>query len=214
MAAMEGIDAAYYLVHSMGASTDFSAKDREAATTFPRRGRRGAPRRIVYLGGLGHDDDPDLSAHLKSRHEVGRVLAEGPVPVTELPRRGDHRFRQRELRDAALPHRGPAGHDLPPLGAQPLSADRHRRRAVLPRRRAGRRPRRGAGPRSRRARRPQLPRHDAHLRRGGGAPPATDPARPGLVTEPVVALDRPRDPAAHRPRPAAGGESDQRGRGR
>ena len=41
-------------------------------------------RQLVYLGGLGSDDDPDLSPHLASRHEVGRVLAAGPVPVTEL----------------------------------------------------------------------------------------------------------------------------------
>ena len=52
------------------------------------------------------------------------------------------------------------------------------------------------------------------LRRGRRAPPAADPARAGLVTEPVVALGGPRDPAAHRPGPAAGGEPDQRGRGR
>ena len=38
----------------------------------------------MYLGGLGRDDDPDLSRHLQSRHEVGRVLAGGPVPVIEL----------------------------------------------------------------------------------------------------------------------------------
>ena len=38
----------------------------------------------MYLGGLGRDDDPNLSRHLQSRHEVGRVLADGPVPVIEL----------------------------------------------------------------------------------------------------------------------------------
>ncbi|MDX6326286.1 MAG: hypothetical protein QOK15_2640, partial [Nocardioidaceae bacterium] len=84
VAAMEGMDAAYYLVHSMGASTDFSSRDREAATTFRDAAAETGLRRIVYLGGLGRDDDPHLSAHLQSRHEVGRVLADGPVPVTEL----------------------------------------------------------------------------------------------------------------------------------
>lgn len=84
VAAMDGMDAAYYLVHSMGASTDFSSKDREAASTFRDAAAEAELQRIVYLGGLGRDDDPKLSAHLQSRHEVGGVLADGPVPVTEL----------------------------------------------------------------------------------------------------------------------------------
>jgi len=83
-AAMEGVDAAYYLVHSMGGSTDFSAEDRDAATKFRDAAADAGLRRIVYLGGLGADDDPKLSPHLRSRHEVGRVLADGAVPVTEL----------------------------------------------------------------------------------------------------------------------------------
>ncbi len=82
--ALEGIDSAYYLVHSMGGSADFVAQDREAAAAFRDAAAKAGVRRLVYLGGLGRDDDPKLSIHLKSRHEVGRVLAEGPVPVTEL----------------------------------------------------------------------------------------------------------------------------------
>jgi len=82
--AMEGADAAYYLVHSMGGDVDFSARDREAATTFRQAAAEAGLSRIVYLGGLGRDDDPTLSRHLGSRHEVGRVLADGPVPVVEL----------------------------------------------------------------------------------------------------------------------------------
>ena len=83
-AAMAGVDAAYYLVHSMGASSSFEQHDREAAGAFRDAAADASLARIVYLGGLGRDDDPDLSRHLASRHEVGRVLAEGPVPVTEL----------------------------------------------------------------------------------------------------------------------------------
>ena len=82
--AMDGVDAAYYLVHSMGGGTDFSARDREAAATFRDAAGRASIERIVYLGGLGRDDDPNLSRHLQSRHDVGRVLAGGPVPVIEL----------------------------------------------------------------------------------------------------------------------------------
>ena len=84
-AALEGCDAAYYLVHGMGGSAGFAEHDRESAAAFrDAAARTNGLRRIVYLGGLGADDDPDLSVHLRSRHEVGRVLAGGPVPVTEL----------------------------------------------------------------------------------------------------------------------------------
>ena len=82
--AMTGVDAAYYLVHSMGGGTDFDERDAKAATTFRKAAADADVRRIIYLGGLGRDDDPNLSKHLRSRHQVGRVLAEGPVPVTEL----------------------------------------------------------------------------------------------------------------------------------
>jgi uncharacterized protein YbjT (DUF2867 family) len=83
--ALAGATAAYYLVHSMGGSADFAAQDRAVARTF----REAADatdglEQIVYLGGLGDEHDADLSHHLSSRHEVGRVLAEGRVPVTEL----------------------------------------------------------------------------------------------------------------------------------
>jgi uncharacterized protein YbjT (DUF2867 family) len=82
--AMAGCDAAYYLVHSMGGNADFAEHDRLAARAF--RDAAAVTEgmgQVVYLGGLGQDG-PDLSPHLASRHEVGRILAEGPVPVTEL----------------------------------------------------------------------------------------------------------------------------------
>lgn len=82
--AMARVDVAYYLVHSMGGSGAFDETDRRAATAFRDAAARARVGRIVYLGGLGRDDDPDLSRHLRSRHEVGRALAAGPVPITEL----------------------------------------------------------------------------------------------------------------------------------
>ena len=82
--AMAGVDVAYYLVHSMGGPAAFDEEDRRAASCFRDAAGDAGTGRIVYLGGLGRDDDPDLSRHLRSRHEVGRVLASGPVPVTEL----------------------------------------------------------------------------------------------------------------------------------
>lgn len=86
VAAMEGCDAAYYLLHSMGTSGDepFADRDRRLAETFRDAAATAGLRQLVYLGGLGDEDDPDLSPHLASRHEVGRVLAAGDVPVTEL----------------------------------------------------------------------------------------------------------------------------------
>ncbi len=82
--ALDGIEAAYFLVHSMGGHAAFDEADRHAAGTFRDACAAAGVARIVYLGGLGRDDDPNLSRHLQSRHEVGRVLADGPVPVTEL----------------------------------------------------------------------------------------------------------------------------------
>jgi uncharacterized protein YbjT (DUF2867 family) len=81
--ALEGVDVAYYLVHSMGGSPAFDQEDRRAANSFRGAAEGAGIRRIVYLGGLGRDDDPRLSRHLRSRHEVGRLLGSGPVPVTE-----------------------------------------------------------------------------------------------------------------------------------
>ncbi len=82
--ALAEVDAATFLVHSMGGTAAFEEEDRKAAATFRDACADADVKRIVYLGGLGRDDDPKLSRHLQSRHEVGRVLADGPVPVTEL----------------------------------------------------------------------------------------------------------------------------------
>jgi uncharacterized protein YbjT (DUF2867 family) len=82
--ALAGIDVAYYLVHSMGGDGSFDEVDRRAAVAVREAAERRQVGRIVYLGGLGRDDDPSLSRHLRSRHEVGRLLAGGGVPVTEL----------------------------------------------------------------------------------------------------------------------------------
>lgn len=81
--ALEGCDTAYYLIHSMGGPGSFQDADRIAARNFAAAAEAAGVGRIIYLGGLGDEDDR-LSAHLGSRHEVGRALASGPVPVTEL----------------------------------------------------------------------------------------------------------------------------------
>lgn len=79
--AMEGIEIAYYMVHSMGSSGSFEEMDRRAAHHFGWAARQAGVRRIIYLGGLGGGDD--LSAHLRSRQEVGAILATY-VPTLEL----------------------------------------------------------------------------------------------------------------------------------
>ena len=79
------VDVAYYLVHSMtDASSGFSDRDRKFAATFRDVAGTAGVGRIVYLGGLGDENDADLSAHLRSRQEVGRILSSGPTPVIEL----------------------------------------------------------------------------------------------------------------------------------
>jgi uncharacterized protein YbjT (DUF2867 family) len=79
-AALEGMDVAYYLVHSLE-RPDFEDVDRQAATIFARCATGSHLQRIIYLGGLGRGD---LSPHLASRQEVGRILSAGSVPVTEF----------------------------------------------------------------------------------------------------------------------------------
>ena len=81
--ALEGIDVAYYLVHSMGAHGDYLEKDRVAARNFGDAARQAGVGRIVYLGGLATGDDA-LSKHLKSRLETGEALRKSGVPVVEF----------------------------------------------------------------------------------------------------------------------------------
>src|SRR5664279_1049879 len=80
--AMDGVDVAYYLVHSLG-SDDFEQRDAEAATAFGHVAATAGLRQIIYLGGLGDIDD-NLSAHLRSRRDVEQLLGLGGVPVTVL----------------------------------------------------------------------------------------------------------------------------------
>ncbi|MFT4710074.1 MAG: hypothetical protein ACI8Q9_001201 [Planctomycetota bacterium] len=81
--ALEGIDVAYYLVHSMGSSDGFEQTDREAAIQFGQAAKAAGVRRVIYVGGLGRDDE-NLSPHLRSRHEVGHLLRESGVGVVEF----------------------------------------------------------------------------------------------------------------------------------
>jgi len=81
-AALEGVDLAYYLVHSMAAGREFGRLDLEAAEHFAVAAAAAGVRRIVYLGGLIPEDAD--SEHLVSRRDTGERLRAGPVPVTEI----------------------------------------------------------------------------------------------------------------------------------
>lgn len=81
--AMDGVDVAVYLVHGIGAGPDWVAQEARDAENFRRAAEVAGVERIIYLGGMGADVE-NLSVHLASRHVVGRTLAAGPIPVTEL----------------------------------------------------------------------------------------------------------------------------------
>ncbi len=81
-AALDGVDVAVYLVHSLD-DPDFERKDAEAARNFSKAAAAAGVRQIIYMGGLGADD-ADLSAHLRSRREVEGLLGQDGVPVTVL----------------------------------------------------------------------------------------------------------------------------------
>jgi uncharacterized protein YbjT (DUF2867 family) len=80
--AFQGVDTAYYLIHSMGSGSNFEVEDRRAARFFAAAARNAGVRRIVYFGGLGRGKD--LSPHLASRQEVGEILRTSGVPTIEL----------------------------------------------------------------------------------------------------------------------------------
>jgi uncharacterized protein YbjT (DUF2867 family) len=81
-AALRRVGAAYYLVHSMGGGRRYAQDDRTGAANFARAARENGVKKIVYLGGLGSGET--LSAHLKSRQEVGRILRESGVDTVEF----------------------------------------------------------------------------------------------------------------------------------
>lgn len=83
--ALQDVEVAWYLLHSMNSSDDFVAEEKAMAQTFADAAREAGVSRIVYLGGL-HPDVPldELSDHLRSRVEVGQVLIDSGVPTAAL----------------------------------------------------------------------------------------------------------------------------------
>jgi uncharacterized protein YbjT (DUF2867 family) len=81
--AAHGCFAAYYLVHSLTSTRDFSSLEKQSAKNMVLAAENAGLARIIYLGGLGRED-AGLSKHLLSRYEVGSILKRGRVPVTIL----------------------------------------------------------------------------------------------------------------------------------
>ncbi len=81
--AAEGVDVAWFLIHSMTGTYEYATLDRTIATRFGQACRSAGVSRIVYLGGL-YPDDVRLSPHLESRREVGQILMESGVPTAVL----------------------------------------------------------------------------------------------------------------------------------
>lgn len=81
-AALQGVDVAFYLIHSMGTSDDYSTLDRESAENFRVACVAAGVKRIIYLGGLGVKES--ASEHLLSRIETGEVLTAQPDKVQTI----------------------------------------------------------------------------------------------------------------------------------
>ena len=86
-AATEGVETAFYLLHSMEGSkkewAEFANREKQQAQNFLKAATQSGVKRIIYLGGLVNES-LHLSKHMKSRHDVGKILASGDIPVTEL----------------------------------------------------------------------------------------------------------------------------------
>lgn len=80
--ALDGCNAAFFLVHSIGEGRDFRRREVQAAAHFAQVAGRAGVRRLVYLGGVAPSGR--CSEHLRSRLEVGEALRAGPVPTVEL----------------------------------------------------------------------------------------------------------------------------------
>ena len=85
--ATNGIETAFYLLHSMEGSkkewAEFANREKQQAENFLKAATESGVKRIIYLGGLVNEG-LELSKHMKSRHDVGKILASGNIPVTEL----------------------------------------------------------------------------------------------------------------------------------
>jgi uncharacterized protein YbjT (DUF2867 family) len=85
--AMDGVEVAFYLLHSMEGDSkhwqEFASREKTQAQNFLEAATQAGVKKIIYLGGLVNES-LDLSPHMKSRKEVGDILSSGNIPVTQL----------------------------------------------------------------------------------------------------------------------------------
>lgn len=81
-AVFDGVDTAFYLVHSMHSGAEFEAREHQAAENFAAAARAGQVKRIIYLGGLAQGEE--LSPHMRSRADTGDTLRASGIPVIEF----------------------------------------------------------------------------------------------------------------------------------
>ena len=122
VAAMNGVDQAYYLVHSMASGPGFAELDRQAAANFGRAAARAGVRRIVYLGGLGEDRRFAVDTSEEPPGN-GRGAARSGRAGRRVPRLDRHWSRQPVVRDDPRAGRAAAGDDLPEVGRHAHPAD-------------------------------------------------------------------------------------------
>lgn len=80
--ALQGVDVAFYLLHSINSSTQFDQVEKEMASTFAKAAAENKVSQIIYLGGIANDSK--TSRHLQSRTDTGIELARHGIPVLEL----------------------------------------------------------------------------------------------------------------------------------
>ena len=82
--ALQGVDVAYYLIHSLGLGASFEQVEAAGAANFARAAKKAGVGRIIYLGGLSDDEGKAASAHMRSRRRVGEALRESGIPTIEF----------------------------------------------------------------------------------------------------------------------------------
>ncbi len=82
--ALEGVDSAYYLIHSMASGRGYMRIETEGARNFAEAAARAGIDHIIYLGGLADPSSPRLASHMRSRMETGEALRAGRIPATEF----------------------------------------------------------------------------------------------------------------------------------
>ena len=208
-AATDGIEVAYYLVHSMVVAGDeYERRDRVLAENFVAAADRGGIGRIIYLGGLG-ETGPGLSRHLRSRREVADILRSGSAEVTVFRAAMIIGSGSASFRNPAVPRRTIARHGDADLGSHANATDRDSRRAALfdrlPRRLRNRRP----NARHRLPRGGDLPASvQCHVGRVA-APPTNHHSGANFVAPIVVLLDRLRHAGQQQHRSAVGRGASQ-----